>query len=71
MSYIKTNACIGFLVLIMPFLGFPGTWKNTIYFILGLLLIISAIFRYERSRMRKKHLEQAHQKTFEESEINA
>lgn len=71
MSYIKTNAFIGFLVLIMPFLGFPDSWKSVIYFILGLLLIIFGVLRYERSRMRKKNMEQTHQKTFEESEINS
>jgi hypothetical protein len=40
----KKIAILGFLVLIMPFLGFPNDWENIIYFVLGFLIFVLSIY---------------------------
>ncbi len=31
---------LGFLVLIMPLLGFPHSWSDKFYFVLGLAIVV-------------------------------
>jgi hypothetical protein len=46
----KTELTIGILLVIMPFLGLPGTWKTIFYVLAGLGIIIFAF----RSHLRRK-----------------
>ncbi len=40
----KKIATLGFLVVIMPFLGFPNDWENIIYLVLGFLIFALSIY---------------------------
>ena len=41
----------GVLIAIMPFLGFPGSWKTLIYFFAGLLVASYPSMDFLRNRM--------------------
>lgn len=63
----KIILTLGFLVIILPFLGFPGGVKTTLFVIFGFLI---AGFAYlsiqERSRLQKE--EASGDEVFEESD---
>ncbi len=40
----KKIAFLGFLLIIMPFLGFPSSWENLIYSLLGLIILIQSLY---------------------------
>lgn len=40
----KKIAFLGFLLIIMPFLGFPNAWENIIYSLLGLVILIQSLY---------------------------
>jgi len=40
----KKIAFLGFLLTIMPFLGFPNAWENVIYSFLGLIILIQSLY---------------------------
>ncbi len=50
MSRNKIVLLIGILVFIMPFLGFPSSWKTIFYVIFGGILIIIAAIGHVRRR---------------------
>lgn len=50
MSRNKTTLLIGILVCLMPFLGFPSSWKTVFYFVFGVILIIVAAVGHVRRR---------------------
>lgn len=50
MSRNKTMLLIGILVAIMPFLGFPSSWKTLFYVLFGVILIIAATVGHVRRR---------------------
>ena len=41
---------IGVLLFLMPFLGFPSSWKTIFYVGVGLILIIMAVVGHVRRR---------------------
>lgn len=41
---------IGILLLMMPFLGFPSSWKTVFYIVVGFILIIMAVLGHIRRR---------------------
>lgn len=53
MSRNKIILLIGILLVAMPFLGFPASWKNFFYILSGLIFIVMAV----RSHMRRQNLE--------------
>ena len=59
MSRNKTILLIGILTVLMPFLGFPSTWKTVFYIIFGVILIIMAVYGHvsRRSSMSKEQEE--------------
>jgi hypothetical protein len=50
MSRNKITLLIGILVFIMPFLGFPSSWKTIFYLTFGVILIIIAAVGHVRRR---------------------
>ena len=40
----KKVAILGLLVAITPFLGFPGSWENIIFVILGLAILAQSLY---------------------------
>ncbi len=42
----KALFIIGFWVLILPFLGFPTSWRKTLYLITGIVIIYLAYLLY-------------------------
>jgi hypothetical protein len=50
MSRNKIVLLIGILLVLMPFLGFPSTWKNLFYVLFGAILITVAIVGHVRRR---------------------
>ena len=59
MSKNKIVFLIGFILLITPFLGFPVSWKNFIFFLFGVILIalsFSAATKRRASARRAKRM---------------
>jgi hypothetical protein len=50
MSRNKIILLVGFLVAIMPVLGFPFLWKNIFYAVAGISLVIMAVVGHVRRR---------------------
>lgn len=40
----KKLSILGVLVIIAPFLGFPNSWDNIIYPILGLIILVMSFY---------------------------
>lgn len=48
----KTLFLFGIWVMILPFLGFPNSWRKTLFFITGLALIYLAYQFYLETKIR-------------------
>ena len=48
----KTLFLIGLWVIILPFLGFPNSWRNILFIITGLAIIYLAYLFYLETRQR-------------------
>ncbi len=60
----------GFLIAIMPILGFPTSFKNIFYVVVGIILIILSYKWGDASEIRKQG-EPVVEKTFAESKPTA
>ena len=40
----KKVAILGLLIIVIPFLGFPNTWDNVIYTILGFIIFVQSLY---------------------------
>lgn len=49
MRDIKLFSWLGVWLLILPFLGVPGSWKERLVALTGLLLILAALSAYYRA----------------------
>jgi hypothetical protein len=59
----KTLFIIGLWVMILPFLGFPNSWRKVLFFITGLAMMYLAYLFYLEVKARlAKH--EDHSKTF-------
>ena len=59
MSKNKIIFIVGILILLIQFLGFPSSWNNIFYIILGLILVVTAVVAH--NRRRAKVLENRHE----------
>ncbi len=50
MSKNKIILILGILVAIMPWLGFPSSWKDVFYFLAGAVMVIVAVIGHSRRR---------------------
>jgi hypothetical protein len=58
----KTLFIIGLWVIILPFLGFPNSWRKVLFLITGLaVMYISYLFYLE---YKKRFVKETHQQTF-------
>jgi membrane protein implicated in regulation of membrane protease activity len=48
----KTLLIIGIWVAILPFLGFPDTWRKIFFVITGFMLIYLAYIYYQQTKAR-------------------
>lgn len=48
----KTLFIIGLWVMILPFLGFPNSWRKTLFFITGLAIMYLAYLFYLETKAR-------------------
>jgi len=48
----KTLLIIGLWVIILPFLGFPNSWRKVLFFITGLAIIYIAYLFYLEVKVR-------------------
>jgi hypothetical protein len=48
----KTLFLIGLWVIILPYLGFPNSWRNVLFIITGLAIIYLAYLFYLETRQR-------------------
>ena len=48
MKYRNSIIAVGFLNIVIQFLGFPDSWKNGMYVIIGLAIIVLAYVGKER-----------------------
>lgn len=51
MKHTKTIVALGVLVALLPFLGFPSSWKNIIFLILGASISAIAFRVYAENRV--------------------
>lgn len=59
----KTLFIIGLWVMILPFLGFPNSWRKVLFFITGVAMMYLAYLFYIEVKVRlAKHTD--HNKTF-------
>lgn len=63
MKHVKTILSLGVLVAVVPFLGFPSSWKNFIFAALGLLI---SFFAY-RVLLMYTHERTVRNESYEES----
>ncbi len=49
------TAIMGFLVAVVPFLGFPGSWRQVMFAVLGVLLIGVSLTGSHRVRAKKNN----------------
>ena len=52
MLYARTTIFTGFLLLVLPFLGLPTSWKMTIVIIIGIVLLWMG---YKEYRIADRH----------------
>lgn len=57
MSKARTLLFLGIWVAILPYLGFPSTWKNVLFSLTGLGLIYFAYILYFESRPKNSQRE--------------
>lgn len=48
----RTLFILGFWILILPFTGFPPSWKTVLYFLTGLSVIYIAYLFYVQAKSR-------------------
>ena len=48
---------IGLWVIILPFLGFPGSWKTVLFFLTGIALIYLGYLFYMEAKARLAKIE--------------
>ncbi len=51
----RVTAIMGFLVAVVPFLGFPGSWRQVMFAVLGVLLIGVSLTGSHRVRAKKNN----------------
>lgn len=56
MSKNSLVAVVGLLVAVMPFLGFPGTWKSYFFIVAGLFLIFLAFLNHRERKALYREL---------------
>jgi membrane protein implicated in regulation of membrane protease activity len=52
MLYARTTAIIGLILVLLPFLGFPTTWKMIAFVIAGVVLLYLG---YKEYRIAERH----------------
>ena len=57
---------LGLILIIVPFLGIPQSWKDFVLLLVGLILIASGLFNRNNQKMEEKG--NADEKVFVESE---
>jgi hypothetical protein len=50
MSKNTFHTAIGILIFIMPFLGFPASWKTSFYVLVGLIMIVIGLNSHLKGR---------------------
>lgn len=60
----KTLLIIGLWVLILPFLGFPSSWRSVLYVITGVSLIYLSYLFYLEAKSRLMKINNNQTKTF-------
>lgn len=50
MSKVRKLLLLGIWVAILPYLGFPSTWKNVLFFLTGLVLMYFSYLLYLESK---------------------
>ena len=54
----RTLLGMGIWIAVLPFLGFPNTWRKILFVISGLVLIyLATAFRQEYKKRSVKHME--------------
>jgi len=51
MKYTKTIVTLGIIVAVLPFLGFPSSWKNVMFLIFGVSIAALAFRIYTATRI--------------------
>jgi FtsH-binding integral membrane protein len=50
----KTLLVLGVWIAVLPFLGFPNSWRTTFFVLSGFALIYLSYIFYQESRIRKE-----------------
>ena len=59
---------LGLLVALMPYLGFPGSWKSVFSIVIGIVIAgIAFIVRQERLWKEREDMRERHTGTFVEN----
>ena len=59
----RTLLALGIWVAILPFLGFPNTWRSVLFMLTGISLIYLAYLFYIQTKARQPNSD-THSKTF-------
>ncbi|QSH39050.1 hypothetical protein JXR01_01920 [Candidatus Kaiserbacteria bacterium] len=54
MKHTKTIVTLGIIVALLPFLGFPSSWKNIMFLILGAGIAALAFRMYTETRTKTR-----------------
>jgi len=60
----KTLLIIGLWIIILPFLGFPDSWRKVFFIITGFSIMYLAYLFYLENKMRLSKNISSHNKTF-------
>jgi len=55
----RTLLIIGLLVAVMPFLGFPNSWRKVFFVILGFAIVYLAYLFYKQVKARQPNTNQS------------
>jgi len=66
MKKARTFLIIGIWVAILPYLGFPYSWKQTLFALTGLLIMYIAYFMYKKAKAEESPI-QSKPETFSEN----
>ncbi len=59
MKNARTILILGVWVAILPYLGFPYSWKQTLFTLSGLIFMYMAYLLYKKEKMERKEVKKA------------
>jgi uncharacterized protein involved in cysteine biosynthesis len=70
MLYARATAIIGFILIFLPFLGLPTSWKEILFVLIGVILMYIGFLEYRLVKNARKQ-EEEKTRTYTENSIDS